>query len=253
VFTKPSKNLPDFCVSKYEMKEDDKNTAEAVPEGSPWIDISTSDASDACQRMGVNYRLMTNTDWMVAARNIELSRDNWSSGRIRVGSLSHGHSDKQPAEMLAATVDDNDGCYLTEESCSGSQWNAQRRTNTLLSGDTVWDFAGNSHEVVDWVVTDGKASALGAQMSSWQDLGAEFSVSSNMKLRMFKPLGSGLSTIENGIGGYFPGEQGSGGFAQRGGSFGDGINSGIYALALDADAGQAHSVTSFRCAWQPDQ
>jgi hypothetical protein len=56
---------------------------------------------------------------------------------------------------------------------------------------------------------------------------------------------------DHGIGGYIPGAQNSGGTAQRGGSYGDGINTGIYALALDLQADRAHSVTGFRCVYRP--
>jgi|GEM_PF-2017750 len=135
-----------FCVAKYESKKN-LTAAASTATGTPWISITQASAIDACKVNGPEYDLISNAEWQSIARNIEYVAKNWSSGIRGNGSMNRGHSDSTPNSALPASVD-SDPCYLTGQICSPSQWNSQRRTHTLSTGDVIWDMSGN---VWEWV------------------------------------------------------------------------------------------------------
>ncbi|NRA63881.1 MAG: hypothetical protein HRU19_05325 [Pseudobacteriovorax sp.] len=242
----PTTNAPPFCVATYEMKQgaDDKPVSQAA--GRPWVAITKSDAMDRCADLGDGYSLMTNDQWMAIARTIELNPENWSSGRVNEGSINRGHSDNSPAQSLQASVNRREACFETEQTCSHVAWDSQKRTHVLTFNHIIWDFAGNVHEHVDWQVdTSDKASPQNA----WTELNSTLPTQS-MPAISYLPTNLDLNR-SHGIGGYFPGRNDQGGTVQRGGSYGDNANTGIYALALDLAIDAMHTVTGFRCVWTP--
>ena len=149
-----------FCVMKYEAKNNGSDKAISQAVGIPWVaDIHHDSAITKCKGMGVGsmstkYDLITNDEWQSIARNIENVASNWANGSVGdAGGLNQGHSDNVPNSFLAASVDaasvdDDNACEGTGQSCNGSTWNFQKRTHTLSNGDIIWDMGGN---VWEWV------------------------------------------------------------------------------------------------------
>jgi formylglycine-generating enzyme required for sulfatase activity len=145
----------DFCVMKYEAKNDGYGTAVSQAAGAPWVSIDRPTARGHCQALGAGFDMISNDQWQTIARNIAGTSSNWDSGVVASGQINRGHSDLVPANTLAAVTDDNDPCNGTGQTCSSSTWASQRRTHALLSGNKIWDFAGN---VWEWVTNDSNVS-----------------------------------------------------------------------------------------------
>ena len=116
-----------FCVAKYEMKNDGSGNAVSQVAGAPYLGVVRDDAIVKCTGMGSGYDLLTNDGWQSMARNIELVGDNWGGGNVgSTEGLSQGHMYVDPYdplnEFLAASPDDNKGCYGTDQTCDGRTW-----------------------------------------------------------------------------------------------------------------------------------
>jgi len=144
----------DFCVAKYEMKNDGYGAAVSKMAGVPWVSINRATARAACKTLGAGYDMISNDQWQTIARNIAGTASNWSGGALASGELNRGHSDNSPANVLAA-ADDTDPCNGTGATCLPTSWDSQRRTHTLSNGNVIWDFAGN---VSEWITNDSNIS-----------------------------------------------------------------------------------------------
>jgi len=144
----------DFCVAKYEMKNNSGAKSEAA--GLPWVSINRTQSITACTSIGVGYNLITVAQQETIARNINGMATNWSDGTYN-GELNTGHSDTVPFNTLAANADDTQACEGTGQTCSNTVWSSQRRTHVLSTGETIWDFSGNVHE---WTKDDYNSSAV---------------------------------------------------------------------------------------------
>lgn len=144
----------DFCVAKYEMKNNSGAKSEAA--GIPWSSINRANSISACRSIGTGYDLISVAQMETIARNISGVAFNWSDGTYD-GVLNTGHSDSLPFNTLAANSDDTQTCYGTLQTCSNTDWNLQRRTHVLSTGDLIWDFSGNVHE---WAKDDSLSSAV---------------------------------------------------------------------------------------------
>lgn len=141
-----------FCVAKYEMKNDGDGNAVSQASGLSWASIDRPTAIGKCQAMGSGYDMITNEQWQTIARNIAGTASNWSTGVVANGELNRGISDGSQSSGRAASADDiNGNCENTGQTCSSTTWNSQRRTHTLSNGSVVWDIAGN---VWEWVSND---------------------------------------------------------------------------------------------------
>jgi hypothetical protein len=148
-----------FCVARYEMRVQglaDGNVgwsagyvAESRPDGTPWAGVGKDQARVACDGLGFEYQLVSNTQWQALARSVEHTAANWSGGAVGAGAVPRGHSDEAP---LAALSSDAGPCGGTGnaacEDPGSADW-SQRRTHVLANGDVVWDLAGNLQEQVD--------------------------------------------------------------------------------------------------------
>ena len=142
-----------FCVMKYEAKNDTFDTPVSTADKLPWVGLKQQEASSKCQSLGGGYDLISNEQWQTIARNIAGVSENWSNGVVASGELNRGHSDGAPARVLAAAAD-NLACSETDQICSDSSWNSQRRTHTLSNGNKIWDFSGNAYEWVSNITTN---------------------------------------------------------------------------------------------------
>ena len=138
-----------FCVMKYEAKvqsESDLGSlnnpkvvkAEARANGVLITRIDKTRAIKYCEENGAGYNLINNDEWQTIARNIEEVEVNWSKGNkdiendniLKVGSVSG----------LKSSSD--------ERSIDDKRWGKHDRYHKLLSGEYIWDFAGNLTEIV---------------------------------------------------------------------------------------------------------
>lgn len=233
-----------ICVAKYEMKNVG-GVATSQASGTPWVSITRANASAACVALGPQYRLMGNSDRMTIARDIEATASNWSTGIVNSGEINRGHNDQSPNNTLAANADDDQACEGTGQTCSSTVWDAQRRTHNLSTGGVIWDFAGNVSEWVEWSITNtDKASPQAA----WIDI-INSTPTTSMPNWRYWPVNPATTTLTrtNGVGGYYPGESGSGGYVAGGGHYYNQTDAGIYALRADLTSSTSQTNVGFRC------
>jgi len=213
----------------------------------PWVNINQTSAKIECTNLGMNYHLVTNSEWMTIARNIETTASNWSGAAINSGAISSGHNDNAPASSLAASAD-NDGCSGTGQACSEVAWNSQRRTHTLSNGAVIWDIAGNVSELNDWQVSlASKAyfSTDGGPVVAFR----EFTVINTFPLndgQNYQATSTALNSTQ-GIGQYYSGMTDPG-VAVRGGNSNSGVNAGVFSLNLANAPTDLTAAIGFRCA-----
>lgn len=231
----------DFCVAKYEMKNDGYGTPVSVAAGTPWAALDRPTARAKCQSLGSGYDMISNDQWQTIARNIAGVASNWSTGTLYSGELNRGHSDNDPANTLAASTDDTSGnCSGTNNTCSSSTWNSQRRTFNLSNGNVIWDFAGNAYE---WVSNDSNVSnGTNAYASSVTD--------GSIRQTRYGAATASICGTPNGgsfcgMGGLYV-DYNSGGVA-RGGFYGGDIATGVFAVTLQAPTSYTDTNAGFRC------
>lgn len=241
----------DFCISKYEMKCNNDTTGAActgspvsMAANRPWVNVTQPNAKSLCAGLGTQYHLVTNPEWMTIARSIEATAANWSSGTVSSGALNRGHSDNSPANTLSAGTDDLP-CSGTGDTCSTTVFHDQRRTHVLANGQTIWDFAGNVKELIDWIVTTNRA---GAQSAAYEEINSPAPTAA-MPANTFKSNDTNLLEA-NGIGAYWRDVQGSNGYAARGGYLTNGTRSGVYHLDFEPSSTYTNALVGFRCAYQ---
>ena len=246
-----------FCVAKYEMTKDGAGNAVSKPSNRLYVDIIREDAISKCKEMGEGYDLITNDQWQTLARDIELVTSNWDGGKVgSLGGMNRGHSDIRPWNPIAASEDDNEACVRTGQTCDGSTWHIQRRTHVLSHGEVIWDLAGNSDE---WVKDSNHTyynGFFGARLYSARDdfpphKGA-LSGGTTTTIRTLRGhygpsgvyhhlypdnnLGMGSASLRRNEG------------IRRGGSFSEGIGSGIFTMGLIHPKGRDLSL-GFRCVY----
>lgn len=143
-------NQTGFCVMKYEAKNV-AGKATSSPDGTPWVnksqyDIKTTIAPAAC----TGCHLITESEWMTIAANVldvnaNYVARNTSSGNAStqiIEELYKGHDDGSPSGLLAASGNDSNGYYGTNDTAVLGQ----RRTLYLNNNQVIWDFSGNAAE-----------------------------------------------------------------------------------------------------------
>ena len=169
----------DFLVMKYQAKIQGNDNGQTtystsfIPEsrvsGTPWVNITQTQAIDTARRLGTGYHLMTEPEWMTLATNLLYVDSNWTGDVVGSGMLFRGHSDNNPANALAASTDDDGyfgtGNNATQAAGSGKE---QRRTLTLSNGQVIWDIAGNVSEWTDaWVSRQNMPAVVGTTDTAW--------------------------------------------------------------------------------------
>jgi formylglycine-generating enzyme required for sulfatase activity len=234
-----------FCVMKYEAKTGSNVVAATTAAaGNPVVSINRDNARTSCRLIGPGYDLISNAQWQTIARNIARTASNWSTGTIASGELNRGHSDSDPNNSLAADASDVNACIGTNQTCSDTVWDSQRRTHTLSNGEVIWDFAGN---VWEWV-TDNNSAVAGAD-------GYVSSLPTNDKRQ--RRYGADPATLcatpgaspYCGMGHAWANY--SAGAVLRGGRWSNGIGAGVFASGLTVSAAYTAADVGFRCAFQP--
>lgn len=235
----------DFCIAKYEMKND-AGTAKSQAAGSPWVSISQTSAitaaSDACS----GCHLITEAEWLTVAHNVLNVDSNWSGGSVGSGFIYSGHNDNSPAGALAASSNDSDG-YAGTGNSSGNQ----RRTLTLTNGEVVWDMAGNVYDWTSGQTSGGQPGLTSETAYAWKDWNAATangSLSPNPFPSYGTPAASGWNSGQ-GIGQLYSnaGETGLRGFL-RGGGWYTGGDAGVLTLLLYDSPSNPGGYVGFRVA-----
>ncbi|MFN8369838.1 MAG: hypothetical protein U0T83_04330 [Bacteriovoracaceae bacterium] len=233
----------DFCVMKYEAKDDGYGTAVSTASGSPWVSINRANARSACKNLGAGYDLISNDQWQTLARNIAGVATNWSNGVVLDDQLNRGHTDSAPNNALAASSDDvNGNCSGTGQTCDSSTWDSQRRTHVLSNGNIIWDFSGNVYE---WVTNNNTAvNGVGGYMSTM----------SGGDIRQTRYGASAFCSIPGsspycGMGyGDFASNAGT---IVRGGCWGSDLSGGIFAGDFLFNTAATGAAIGFRCIFVP--
>ncbi|MDD5639744.1 MAG: prepilin-type N-terminal cleavage/methylation domain-containing protein [Candidatus Pacebacteria bacterium] len=229
-----------FCVMKYEAKEGSTTCSGAknnhcpisTAAGTPWINISQTEAIATCAALGNGAHLITNTEWTLLARSAETTSSNWN-GTV----MYRGHSDNSPSNSLAS--DGVDSYYGTGNSSSSSP--EQRRTLTLANSQTIWDMAGN---VFEW-------NSDTCNQTNWYNSGEwiewNHSSLSDYEKNTAGPIGNYTSV--NGIGMYY-GCTANGNAFPRGGYWDGGsseLYGGVFTISLNVSTTNVYSIIGFRC------
>lgn len=253
-----------FCVAKYEMKNDGSGKAVTQPAGTPWEDMSRDDgggvpvgpgAITLCRNIGSGYDLIANAQWQAVARDIEGAQTagvylNWSNGTTAgANAINRGHSDSGPNSSLAASVD-SDPCFGTGNTNCANNAHAdftQKRTHTLSSGETIWDFGGNVYEWVKLDIVTGPPFEGSNTYVSLQPWTAGLNHPD-----MWGPLGNYVTKNSGEYGGLGYGGLGSSlGGVIRSGSWSNGISSGVFNAELAVPPLASSVGVGFRCVFVP--
>lgn len=236
----PKFGTVDFCVMKYEAKNDGGGNAVSTATGTPYVLISQRTAQD--KSLAASGHLISEAEWMTIATNALWVASNWTTGTVGSGALFSGHNDNAPANALAADTNDANG-YFGETNTGGTQ----RRTLTLSNGEVIWDFAGNVYEWTDaWIIgneqpndaVDGFAWHAFTAITKWKDL--NYANPTNRGWNSAQGLGQiytdGTST-NNTLYGFV-----------RGGNWSLGENAGAFALGLSSAPTASNFSLGFRVA-----
>jgi len=238
----------DFCVMKYEAKNNGSGVPVSKYNTTPWVNISFNDsvikAATACS----GCHLISEAEWMTIAQNLTSVASNWSGGSVGSGYIYSGHNDNAPAYALEASNDDGQGYYL--ETNTGGK---QKRVLKLTNGEVIWDLAGNVYERTSGEITGNQPGVIGMSGFGWKEWAAvnngvmptvnPFPVNAN-------PLASTWNASSNGIGRLYSNiDETVGRTFVRGGDWNYGTPAGIYSLNLDgAHGGSGDDSIGFRVA-----
>jgi formylglycine-generating enzyme required for sulfatase activity len=234
-----------FCVMKYEAKTGTNAiAATTAAAGNPVVNINRDDARTSCRLIGPGYDLISNAQWQTIARNIARTPSNWSTGTVASGELNRGHSDTDPANSLAADASDLNACIGTNQTCSDTVWDSQRRTHALSNGEVIWDFAGN---VWEWV-TDSNSAVAGANAY------VSTLPTNDKRQRRYGADPATLCATPNsspycGMG--FAWANYSASAVRRGGRWGHDMLTGVFTFNLGFSATNGDTDLGFRCVFNP--
>jgi hypothetical protein len=250
-------NAPNnFCVMKYEAKNDGSGNAVSTDTGSPWTSISQISAKTKCNDLNAlngvtsKYDLISNPEWMAIARNVENVPSNWTNSGVGDGCLKRGNVGG------TNTCTGGDSGYDGDEPESGTGRNPLASL-TLDNGEVIWDLSGNVFEFTDWTLggslsTDmgqaNKPSQGGIQVADWIEFTTLDTFSALAPAESILPDNPSFNTDE-GMGSYKAGTGGGAGL--RGGAWYNGSGAGAFALLLGNSSIDSYTSIGFRCVYRP--
>jgi flagellin-like protein len=284
-----------FCVMQYEAKMDQnsdgvgdinstcKHTSYTVwdyskstegcrvgdivssAEGYPITVISQAESISACESIGSGYHLITNNEWMTIVRNIELVKDNWSSGEIGVGSLKIGNNGSTVSGVSYNGVDP-EYTPKTESDVTAKLF--------LSNNSEIWDLSGNVFEWVDKIIETSptvptryldNGTLVSDSTNRWYDYSSDgdsgYYIADYLNLSNWNPeykdlflLTSPYYNANVGVGRIYI--RGDGTYTdrvfRRGGSWGIGADAGALSLNLSSSSSSTNINTGFRCVVVPE-
>ena len=237
-----------FCVMKFEARfesgEEFENPfdrkglrlrASARPNGSIITDVSINNAIKYCKENGIGYNLLTNDEWQIIARSIELEDSNWFEKESGVRALNYLNF----GNVFGSIQTDGD------TSDERGIWSKETRFHRLLNGSMIWDFSGNVWEIVSHNIklSDDYEGYIYRLPSSMKHIfGPEKNYRSLDSISELRNYGVGL--------GYASLEGGS--IILRGGSFRSyEMNAGIFSVMSTSSTNEERSDVGFRCTYRP--
>lgn len=263
----PGSNLygtKDFCMMKYEAKQDSATVAISRADGAPWGTIPqelngpNNDANDYSHNVAdcSNCHLTTESEWLTVAHDLLSVSSNWSTDVPGYDYIYRGHSSMHLSSPLPASKKDSEG-YAGMSTSKGDATlvdsqhlfvtgDSQRRTLTLSNGEIIWDVAGN---ISEW--TNGRTTAsvtqspaktgvdcapnLGSTFIEWRTIDIPGDISPNPGPSYMTDIpGYSSFTAGNGIGSLCSGpsvRSWARSFV-RGGSWVNGMISGVLSLTI---------------------
>ena len=246
----------DFCVMKYEAKNNGSGVPVSQAAGNPYVSITIGDSQTKCTDLNAlntvsdKYDLISNPEWMTIARNAESVSSNFQASVMARGwaaNISFGDAWTSPA--VASSTDENCLYSTGANTCGSSGSHLYRRTLNLSNGEVIWDLSGNVWEWVDWShTTAGLDLGPTTCAASWVEFptAASYPCLSGLGSQVFPSTSNG-SSVE--AFGRFYG--GSGGAAIRGGYWQSGFYAGAFALDLSPSTTLTSAYVGFRCVYRP--
>ncbi|MDL9980088.1 type IV pilin protein [Microbacterium sp. ASV49] len=250
----------DFCVMKYEAKNDGSGNAVSTASGSPWVSIAQSAAIAAATAAGGH--LITEAEWMTIAADVLSVSYNWTGGKVGSGYIFKGHINNNPGSALAASTDDSDALNGITGGTGTTVDRNGPRVLYLSSGDTIWDFSGNVYEWTQQAVgtptlTMNQVGVSGDAAWSWREwtlgslsLGNLATSSRPSTLASIDSL-SGVSAwgSAQGVGMVYANYADTGTRAfRRGGFYASGSSGGVMTVATEQPSSYSASSLGFRVA-----
>lgn len=238
-----------FCVMKYEAKNDGNGSPTSTAETSPWVSINQVNAKAVCTSLGTGYDLISNSEWMTIARNVENVASNWTGGAVGTGCLKRGNTGTvSPCEEAG---------YDGADPESGASRNALASL-TLNNNEVIWDLSGNVWEWVDRTLGGELSTDMAVRDRAYvstdngpADIWVEFSAvdmfSNVMPAEAMLPENPNYNAAQ-GVGRYLSSTVG--GAALRGGYWDDGSLAGAFSLNLLYSSTLLGSGVGFRCVFR---
>jgi hypothetical protein len=259
-----------FCIMKWEAKAYDTSSDQIVleggnlqssdwadtsfvpissPEGKPWVFISFNDnleynSVEACESQG--WRVATNRQWMVVARDAENQSINWVDGVVGSNNSVGGGMIRGLATGGRGGISDG---YNNNSGLS-------RRDFHLSTGDSIWDISGNVWEYVD-LAENGQEFDANVCLSSygWEEFDEcnfndPFSINNSSDRRYEMGASNSTYTSIQNIGSVHGVSSGTR-TLRRSGSTLDGDYAGIY-TSTRVSGSSAHYNVGFRCTHNPN-
>ena len=123
---------PAFCLSQDLMAFDTKARLIVRSNTLTAAIVEVSEAEKLCQGLGPNYDLITLGEYQMAAREVELIDENWSGGRVGLGSL--GKEKKFSRLFSGETVDGNGNINRGGGQDASSTWTKDSLTSYATLG-----------------------------------------------------------------------------------------------------------------------
>jgi len=256
-----------FCVAQYEMTYTDATTPNSTiwwttwntvaynntkrPISKAWLypiaDITQTQAILACKSIWAH--LITNNEWMTIARNIESTRDNWSSKQVWVWNLYNWVSNNTNLWCNATWWNTEPRTYATKTGRWTDITCNTKRKHTLSNGSEIWDLSGNIWEHVNKANTlDGTNynvwQTIIAWSSNWTSWDDDWIYSQADMQKYWSALWLGIA---NGIWNLYYADWVSSNIFLRGGDAGYGAVTGVFTLYLSRSSTYANPLVGFRC------
>lgn len=228
----------DFCIMKYEGKDDGSSNVISQAASSPYTALDFQSSQTICSALGIGYHLVNDLEYMTLAAQVFLNVANWSGASLGSGVVANGHTDGSPGLSCPASANDLqsyvEGADCTFKASGGGEDDEihQRRTNILPNGQVVWDLAGNSWEWVDYRLHYNNRPTT--PDGNWNDYSATTAGASS-PLTYLVPNSSVKSSWVNtwnssqGVGKYFNDGNTAHDSMRRSGGYGAGIvNTGLF-------------------------